>query len=198
MIPVELQPEPADFDENVRLPGRAWLAERAVEPDAPPPDPAALPTYWRRSNRQLWEAYDGVCAYLAIHFEWVTGTHSTDHFVAKSRNAGDAYEWRNYRLSCLAANRNKGRFDDILDPIGLEPTTFVLDLATGRIRPNPDLDDPQRIDAERTIARLKLDSPEHNEMRAKRFARYVDGRDEQILREWSPFVWREARRQNLL
>ena len=141
MIPVELQPEPADFDENVRLPGRAWLAARAVEPDAPPPDPAALPTYWRRSNRQLWEAYDGVCAYLAIHFEWVTETHSTDHFVAKSRNAGDAYEWRNYRLSCLAANRNKGRFD---------------------------------------------------------FARYVNCRDEQILREWSPFVWREARRQNLL
>ncbi len=35
-------------------------------------------------------------------------------------------------------------------------------------------------------------------MRAKRFARYVDGGDEQTLREWSPFVWQEARRQNLL
>lgn len=67
MIPVELQPEPADFDENVRRRGRSWLAARGVEPDTPPPDPAALPTYWRRANKQLWKAYDGVCAYLAIH-----------------------------------------------------------------------------------------------------------------------------------
>ncbi|MYN65680.1 MAG: hypothetical protein F4X11_11725 [Acidobacteria bacterium] len=198
MIPVDLQEEPPDFHENVRRRGRTWLASHGVEPDAPPPDPSALPPYWRRSNRQLWDAYSGVCAYLAIYFEWCTGAASTDHFVAKSRNAGDAYEWRNYRLSCLAANRNKGRFDDILDPIGLEPNTFILDLATGRIRANPSLDDELRIGAERTIARLKLDSPEHNEMRAKRFARYVDGGDVQTLREWSPFVWYEARRQNLL
>lgn len=198
MIPVELQPEPADFDENVRRRGRSWLAARGVEPDTPPPDPAALPTYWRRANKQLWKAYDGVCAYLAIHFEWCLGTATTDHFVAKSRNAGDAYEWRNYRLSCLAANRNKGRFDDILDPIGLAPDTFVLELATGRIRANPGLDDERTLQAERTIARLRLDSPEHNEMRARRFARYIDGRDEQILREWSPFVWHEAHRQGLL
>ena len=198
MIPVELKPEPEDFHRNVRQPGHMWLADNGVERDAPPPDPAALPNYWRHSNRQLWGAYAGVCAYLAIHFEWVIGAYSTDHFVAKSRHAGDAYEWRNYRLSCLAANRNKGRFDDILDPIGLEPNTFVLDLATGKIRPNPRLAVERRTEAERTIVRLRLDSPEHNEMRAKRFTRYVDGRDEQTLREWSPFVWHEARRQNLL
>ena len=141
MIPVELQPEPPGFHENVRQRGRTWMKSHGVEPDAPPPDPAALPPYWRGSNRQLWDAYSGVCAYLAIYFEWCIGAASTDHFVAKSRNARDA---------------------------------------------------------ERTIARLKLDSPEHNEMRAKRFARYVDGGDEQTLREWSPFVWQEARRQNLL
>ena len=115
MIPVELKPEPEDFHRNVRQRGHMWLADNGVERDAPPPDPAALPNYWRHSNRQLWGAYAGVCAYLAIHFEWVIGAYSTDHFVAKSRHAGDAYEWRNYRLSCLAANRNKGRFDDILN-----------------------------------------------------------------------------------
>ena len=69
MIPVELQQEPRDFNENVRQRGRCWLANHGIEPDAPPPDPAALPAYWRHANRQLWQAYGGVCAYLAIYFE---------------------------------------------------------------------------------------------------------------------------------
>ena len=47
MIPVELQPEPADFDENVRRRGRSWLATHGVDPDAPPPGPKDLPTYWQ-------------------------------------------------------------------------------------------------------------------------------------------------------
>lgn len=104
MIPVVLQPEPADFDEKVRQPGLRWLTANGINPDNPPPRATALPNYWNRSNRQLWEAYSGMCAYLAIFFEWVTGASSTDHFIAKSRHAGNAYEWNNFRLSCLGAN----------------------------------------------------------------------------------------------
>ena len=115
MIPVQLQPEPADFDRNVRQPGRNWLTNHRIALNAAPPRASALPNYWTHSNKQVWYAYSGVCAYLAIYFEWVTGAASTDHFVAKSRNAGDAYEWNNYRLSCLGPNRNKGRFDDVLE-----------------------------------------------------------------------------------
>ena len=77
MIPVELQPEPPDFDRNVRQRGQTWLADNGVGPDASPPNPAALPNYWSHSNKQLWEAYSGVCAYLAIHFEWCTGAFGT-------------------------------------------------------------------------------------------------------------------------
>jgi len=198
MIPVTLQPEPADFDQRVRQPGRDWLANQGIALNAAPPRAADLPNYWTRSNRQLWEAYSGVCAYLAIYFEWVTGAASTDHFVAKSRHAGDAYEWGNYRLSCLGPNRNKGRFDDVLDPIGLQADTFVLNLSSGEIRPNPSLDNEQRKAARKTIRRLKLDSSDHNTMRARHFSRYLRGKDQQALKELSPFVWYEAQRQGLL
>lgn len=198
MIPVTLQPEPADFDTRVRKKGQAWLKAQGIELDAPPPKAGDLPAYWSHSNRQLWDAYSGTCAYLAIYFEWVTGASSTDHFVAKSRHAGDAYEWDNYRLSCLGANRNKSNFDDLLDPIGLAADTFVLNLASGQISPNPALDAAQKQRARQTIERLKLDSPDHNAMRAKHFARYLRGKDADTLRELSPFVWYEAQRQGLL
>ena len=198
MIPVTLRPEPTDFNTEVRQKGRAWLAGHGIPLDAPPPRAADLPNYWSHSNKQLWEAYLGVCAYLAIYFEWVSGASSTDHFIAKTRNAGDAYEWNNYRLSCLGANRNKGQFDDVLDPIGLPADTFVLNLASGEIRPNPELDAEQKKLARKTIQRLKLDSPDHRAMRAKHFFRYLRGKDEQTLKDLSPFVWYEAQRQGLL
>ncbi|MGM0694048.1 MAG: hypothetical protein ACQEUN_11690 [Pseudomonadota bacterium] len=193
-----LQPEPENFDRDVRQKGLAWLAEHDIEPAAPPPKAGKLPAYWQATNRQLWEAYDGVCAYLAIYFEWATGASSTDHFVAKSRHAGGAYEWSNYRLSCLGANRSKHAFDDVLDPIGLPENTFHLNLASGHIYPAPHLPDNLKRQAMATIERLELDSPDLNAMRARHFARYLRGKDIDTLRELSPFVWHEARRQNLL
>jgi uncharacterized protein (TIGR02646 family) len=198
MIPVALQSKPDDFDQRVRQPGRTWLAAHNIALDAAPPRASSLPNYWTHSNKQLWEAYSGVCAYLAIYFEWVTGAASTDHFVAKSKHAGDAYEWDNYRLSCLGPNRNKGKFDDVLDPIGLQPDTFVLNLSNGKIRPNPSLGADRKRIALKTIKRLKLDSPDHNAMRAKFFSRYLRCKDEQSLKELCPFVWHEAQRQGLL
>jgi uncharacterized protein (TIGR02646 family) len=198
MIPVALQPEPDDFDARVRQPGRAWLVAQGIPLDSAPPKGIDLPSYWTRSNRQLWEAYSGVCAYLAIFFEWVSGATSTDHFMAKSKNSGDAYEWSNFRLSCLGPNRNKNKFSDVLDPIGMAPDTFILNLANGKILPNPALPSGQRDAAQKTIKRLKLDSPDHNAMRARHFACYLRSKDQQTLQELSPFVWQEAQRQGLL
>jgi len=198
MIPVALQPEPGDFHEKVRQPGRRWLTANGIDPDSPPPKATALPNYWPRSNKQLWEAYSGVCAYLAIFFEWVTGASSTDHFIAKSKHAGNAYEWDNFRLSCLGPNRTKHQFDDLLDPIGLAPDTFFLNLADGKIRTNPSLSPDQKKAALKTIHRLRLNSPDHQEMRARHFSRYLEGKDEKILRQLSPFVWYETKRQELL
>ncbi len=198
MIPVAPQPEPADFDTKVRTPGRTWLKKHGIALDSAPPKASDLPNHWTHSNKQLWEAYDGVCAYLAIFFEWSTGAASTDHFVAKSREAGDAYEWDNYRLSCLGPNRNKSNFDDVLDPIDLQPYTFVLNLASGEISPNRSLPETVQSAATLTIQRLKLDSPENNEMRARHYGHYC-ARDWTLdfLRRESPFVHGEIVRQNL-
>jgi uncharacterized protein (TIGR02646 family) len=198
MIPVTLQPEPPDFKDNVRKKGHDWLRSKGIALNAAPPKASDLPNYWTHSNKQLWQAYSGVCAYLAIYFDWGMGAASTDHFVAKSKHAGDAYEWNNYRLSCLGANRNKNKFDDVMDPIGLKPDTFILNLLSGKISPNPDLSPEDSDAARKTITRLDLDSPENNAMRAKHFSRYLRGMHEQDLKELSPFVWLEAQRQGLL
>lgn len=198
MMPVTLQAEPADFDANVRQPGLAWLAAQGIATNGPLPKKVKIPAYWSHSNQSLWEAYDGVCAYLAIYFEWVTGASSTDHFVAKSRDVGQAYEWSNYRLSCLGPNRNKNKYDDVLDPIGLAADTFVLNLVSGEISANRNLDKPAAVLARKTIKRLKLDSPEHNRMRQRHYNQYLRHKDAQTLKELSPFVWYEAQRQGLL
>lgn len=198
MIPVTLQPEPADFDNNVRQRGRTWLINKGIPLNAAPPKASALPNYWTHSNKQLWEAYSGVCAYLAIYFEWGTGASSTDHFVAKSRNAGDAYEWDNYRLSCLGANRNKNKYDDVLDPIGLAADAFFLNLTTGHVRANPTLSVVQKAAVRKTINRLKLNNADNKLMRAKHYAMYVQHRHSPTLKIYSPFVWYEANRQGLL
>lgn len=198
MIPVTPQPEPSDFDTKVRQPGLQWLSENSIPLDQAPPDPAKLPTYWRRTQRELWRSYNGVCSYLCIYFEWPLGAQSTDHFIAKSRNAGQAYEWANYRLSCLGMNRIKNRFDDILDPFEIKADTFVLNLASGEIKPNPGLSLRMRVRANKTIKRLRLNDPETNRMRAEHYSEYLNGVPEWKLKKDSPFVWYEANRQGLL
>lgn len=198
MIPVTLQPEPNDFDANVRQKGIAALAALGLKPNAPLRKNTEIPALWSYSNKALWEAYSGICAYLAIRFEWVTGASSTDHFVPKSQDPFRAYDWDNYRLSTLAPNRTKNKHRDVLDPIGLVPETFYLNLVSGEIRPNPSLSRESYRKAEQTIKRLKLDSPEHNKMRQRRYSYYIRNRDVDFLKEESPFIWHEATRQGLL
>jgi uncharacterized protein (TIGR02646 family) len=199
LIPVSLQKEPRKFNTRVRQKGHAWLNAAGIALNAPPPDPSKLPNYWTETNFDLWERYNGICAYLAIFFEFATGASSTDHFVAKSKNAGMAYEWDNYRLSCLGPNRNKNKFDDVIDPMGMSAEVFFLNLSSGRIKPNPNLKGVQRKLAMATIARLDLNSAVNKKMRAKHYSNYVSGQVAvDYLKTHSPFVWYEAQRQNLL
>ena len=198
MIPVQEQQEPPHFDAEVRQPGLEWLKDNGIPPDLPPPKPGKLPTYWRRTLEDLWNAYGRVCAYHCYYFEW-SCRPNTDHYVAKSRNAGLAYEWSNYRLSCFGANSDKRNFDDILDPFKIAPETFLLELDTGRMYPNPNLPEEIHVLAQKTIDRLDLNDARLQEMRARHFETYLlkDVSADHLLRD-SPFVHYEAARQGLL
>ena len=199
MIPVTPQPEPEDFDTKVRQKGLRWLAEHDIDITAPLPSGTKLPPYWRACLGKLHSGYGGVCAYLAVFFEITTGAGNVEHFLPKSLRPDLAYEWCNYRLACSAINSRKRDFTDILDPFEIEDGWFYLELVSGHIFPNPQLPDSLQQKIQATIDRLKLDSSANNEMRAKHYQFYCEGKiTKEYLKDFSPFVWKEADRQGLL
>jgi uncharacterized protein (TIGR02646 family) len=199
MIPVAARPEPASFDAEVRQKGLAYLKNKGFPLDRSLPPKANIKPYWRDCLTELHQAYGGVCAYLCVYFERVMGGGSVDHFIAKSTNAGLAYEWSNYRLACSTMNSRKRDYDDVLDPFFLAPDLFLLQLSTGHIYPNPRLEARSMRIAEETIARLGLDDPQCRELRARWYQDYLEySLPADYLKQKSPFVWREANRQGLL
>ncbi|OSM02200.1 hypothetical protein [Magnetofaba australis] len=199
MIPVVAQPEPAEFDAQVRQPGLAQLVRDNVPANGPPPKNYKFKATWQGIwNRVLWDTYSGTCAYLAIYFEFATGASSTDHFIPKSLSAGLAYEWDNYRLSSLAPNRRKNA-RTILDPFTMQAGTFHLNLMTGEIYPNPQLLRPVLQLALTTISALGLDDADCRRMRVKHYDEYLSHKvSRPYFQEHSPFVYYEADRQGLL
>ena len=100
MIRVASAPEPAQFDEEVRQPGLALIAQLATE--AGPEDsfpPRQFRSYCRRALGGLLSSHNRTCAYLSLHIPRATGTPSVDHMVAKSTAWDQVYEWSNYRLA---------------------------------------------------------------------------------------------------
>lgn len=186
MIRVAPQPEPAAFDANVRIPGRAALT-KGLDP---------LPPYWRDQMLvALHTAYGGICAYLCTYIPRGTGARSTDHYVAKSRDRSLAYEWLNYRLACSLMNSRKAAFDDILDPFEIEDGWFVLELSGLQVLPNPDLSADLRRKVQATIDQLDLNDTECLAARAEWYDDYLDHRRLDVLKRRSPFVASELQRQ---
>ena len=200
MIPVEAhQPEPAMFDAKVRQKGLAHLHKKGIALNQPLPTGTQIEPYWSACLDDLYTSYHGTCAYLAVFFERCTGTGSVDHFVAKSQQAGLAYEWSNFRLACMAMNTKKNRYDDVLDPFTLKEGWFHLELLTGRVFPNPELPPTYRSQVQATIDRLELNDSKNKRMRTQHYDGYIDfSYTSKYLQKKSPFVWLEAHRQGLL
>lgn len=199
MIPVQLAAEPQKFDKLVRKKGLKWLKKMNIKLDAAVPQKTKVYPFWQACTKELWEAYAGICAYYAIYIEFAIGAASTDHLVAKSKLAAQIYEWDNYRLACLGANRNKNKYDDVLDPIGLKPETFYINFISGAIFPNPALSPEENALALKTIKRLGLDRKEIEKMRKEHFTYYIKGDwSANFLHKQSPFVYSEMERQSLL
>ena len=200
MIPVFKQPEPADFDANVRQKGLAFLRRKGIALDQPVPKGAELYPYWRSCLDELHASYQGCCAYLAVFFERETGGASVDHFVAKSASRAEyAYEWRNYRLACSTMNSRKREFDDVLDPFSIQEGWFQVELVSGRIYPNPALPSNTKKQVQETIKRLGLDDAGNRKMRCRHYQDFAEKQyTADFLRKRSPFVYSEALRQGLL
>lgn len=205
MIHVTPQKEPAGFAEKVAIPGKKWLLEQKWYDSTRPEGEQTVPprtewdSCWTKVGKELYNAYNGVCAYLGIRFELATGTSSVDHFLPKTKYPGLAYRWENYRLSCLGENRRKGQKTDILDPFEVDNGWFDIKLGTGRVCPVDSLAPTLQAKIQDTITELKLNNNDCCEMRLHRIALFFVGIDSQFhFRLESPFLWHVLNRHNLL
>ncbi|MGJ7462111.1 hypothetical protein ACR80S_13505 [Halomonas sp. MA07-2] len=201
MIRVVPKPEPAEFDARVRQHGRAWLQERGwLRPQSLPAGTGKeLPTYWRECLGELHRRYDGICAYLCVYIERVTGGATVDHFIAKSPRPDLAYEWDNYRLACSIMNSRKRDYSKVMDPFTIHDGWFRLELVSGSIYPSPELEGRQQEQVAYTIKRLGLDDAGNRELRARHFQDFLEGEyTAAFLRKRSPFVYQEALREGYL
>lgn len=206
MMLLTKQPEPAAFNDAVRVKGLAHLKKKGFALDQPLPAKADIDPYWRDCFTDLHHAYKGICAYLCVHIERVTGGGSVDHFIPKSARPGLAYEWGNYRLACSIMNSRKNKYDDVIDPFSdfLIWELFRLDLISGTIYPSPGFPNiglnPFAMEpVKKTIERLGLDDSICRATRVDWFNEYVTRKiTSDFLKRKSPFVWFEANRQGLL
>jgi hypothetical protein len=147
------QPEPSNFDRNVRQPGERYLASN--------PNPnfkGRNCKYWTKATNELNAAYKRICAYSATYLP--TGG-TVDHFMPKSRYPASAYEWDNYRLALQRINQNNGDSTDVIDPFIVRPGWFVLDFKGGcMIKAGPGLPRLRENQINKTIKALKLNIDE--------------------------------------
>ena len=194
MIPIQQQLEPKNFDKKVRQKGKAFLQK------SPSPRTWKNHEYWRESLQDLHKAYNGICAYSAHWIPEIEGSSTVDHFIPKSVEPALAYEWENFRLSCLKMNARKRDFQDVLDPFKINYGWFVLNFPSLLIKPSLDLDESVRNKIKKTIKRLKLN---HDDLCVQNRLRWIlDYCKNEItydfLRKNAPFIAYELERQELV
>lgn len=201
MMRITLAPEPRDFDEKVRRPGKAEI--RKAKAALRRSERIELVPHWRKCMPELYAAFHGICAYVCVRVDPLTGASSVDHCYAKSSNLDLAYEWTNYRFACARMNGRKGASDDVLDPVEIGDDWFQLERFEFQVHPNPRLAPHLRLAIESTIKRLGLNDSLCIARRKEDYEQYLElaTADPEIalanLRRHSPFVARELVRQGL-
>jgi hypothetical protein len=194
VIFVKQRPEPIDFDSKVRAKGVVFLQ---IDPR---PKVWNNREYWRESLKDLHEAYNKVCAYSAQWIPSIQGSPTVDHFIPKSMKPELAYEWNNFRLSCLKMNARKRDFQDVLDPFQIKYGWFILDFPSLLIKVNSKLDEPIKSQVKSTIKRLKLnDDDDCVKHRQDWLMRYCEKKITfDFLKETAPFIAYELERQDIV
>jgi hypothetical protein len=192
MIPVQLQPEAADFDAQVRRPGLAYLQTN--------PNPSSREfkrrNYWTRAVSELSSAYENRCAYTSLR---MVDSISIDHFLPKAHYPELAYEWSNYRLARQKLNGRKGNTEEVIDPFNVEFGWFELDLPSCLLQPAQSLEREIKSRINQTINILQLNRDES--LVQERCDLLVNLADELITIEFVdktyPFLSYEVRRQGV-
>ncbi len=195
MIPISLQPEPQDFSARVREPGQRFLATT--------PHPTGKQwrnkEYWQNIIEDLYDAYNGVCAYSGEWIPCTTGDPTVDHYIPKSVNPQQAYEWNNFRLACLRFNRWKREFQDVVDPFTIEENSFQLLFPSLQVVPNPDFTNEEKEKISKTIRRLRLNGGLSIKARRRWIMPLSLGRITfDFVKEKAPFLAHEIERQGLV
>ena len=199
MIHVDLQPEPGDFDQNVRQRGQAFLEK------CPPPssDNKRVPgdywkgkDYWKYCRKTLRDSYAGICAYCGQYIP-ATMSYAVDHFLPKSEYPELAYEWANFRFASQKMNEYKGT-KKIVDPFEIRNGDFVIDFSSFLVKPRENMIEEDRKAVQDTIDILKLNDSEQVNERFQAVRQYVDGDlSKRNLERHYPFVAEELERQKL-
>lgn len=202
MINVAPAKEPQHFDKSVRKKGIEFLHKNSIAANIPLSAGVRLEPFWRNCLDDLHMSYAGVCSYLCIHLEPGVGGVTTDHFIPKSIRPGLAYEWSNFRLACSRVNSKKGSRQNILDPFLISDGWFQLEFLTGTVFSDPLLNNAMISKITRTIEILGLNLPYAMKRRSKDFSMLIENQFSEdffsFLKNRSPFVYKEAVRQNLL
>jgi hypothetical protein len=189
LIRVTQQPEPTNFNRDVRVPGNAFIARLRRAPNK---TEWTQNNFWKKCLPDLQTAYRHICSYTAC---WLSDSASVDHFVPKGNDRTQAYEWSNYRLASQKVNSKKGN-QSVLDPFLVDDTWFVLDFGSSMVRPSRQL--PQQIQAQiqNTITVLGLNDDTWIRVRFTALRQYANGQVTfAYLQESYPFIARELERQ---
>ena len=214
MIPVPPAPEPDDFGDKVRKRGLAAIAELTGTPapkrrgpkrapryaSAADIPPERLPDYWTRALDDLAERYHNLCAYTALYLRPGTANRTVDHWIPKSADWRQAYEWTNFRLAAGLVNAYKGTRTGLVDPFTIKAGWFALDLLSFKVVVGPK-SPPARVSAiQATIGKdgLHLNLEDFRRAREKNAQDYWNGVPLWHLKEHSPFVASELQRQGWL
>ena len=196
MIRIMQQHVPVDFEKKVRVPGNFFLASC--------PSPSGKDwkkhQYWRYISREMYQSYQGICAYTCEWFPETPAQNSIDHFLPKSKYPHLAYDWRNYRLATRKTNKYKDDDDSLVDPFHVQFGWFELSIPSCLIVPGKNISQQERAMIEHTISTLKLnDDDEFVDSRYNIIQFYINGRFQvSDMQRKYPFIASELERQDLL
>jgi len=195
MIPIVMQPEPANFNNSIRQPGNSFLTSCP----SPKKKDWKRHMFWQKCQKDLYQAYRGICAYTCEYMPQMTAKGSVDHFLPKSIYPNLAYEWSNYRLTSQKVNSYKSDNIGLTDPFIIKHGWFILEFPDCMVRAGNGLSSTDIATVERTIDVLKLNKDDiYVQSRCDVILEYIKGDISfNFLLKYRPFIASEIDRQKL-